>query len=145
MNTKTYLNTQRVLWWQTYLEEYSTTMHYIKGQNNFIADTFSCLDQINDSQSLERKNAPLEMPHELEQGCDIVQDAQILECFLNLPHMNDHSNNLLNYKYLAEQQVEDEKLQQLAKGKPDNYIMKTLNGHEVLCYVKMYDNPETKW
>ena len=85
------------------------------------------------------------MPHDLEQGCDIFQDAQMLECFLNLPHLNDHGNNPLNYKYLAKQQVEDEKLQQLAKGKPDNYVIRTLNEHKVLCYVKTYDNPETQW
>ena len=120
-------------------------MHYIKGQNNIIADAFSRLDRINDSQCLEGKNAPLEMPRVLEQGCDIVQDAQMLECFLNLPRLNDHGDNLLNYKYLDEQQLEDEKLQQLAKGKPDNCVVKTLNKNKVLCYVKMYDNPETQW
>ena len=46
------LNTQRVLWWQCYLEEYSPTMHYIKGQNNVIAEAFSWLDRIDDSQCL---------------------------------------------------------------------------------------------
>ena len=56
------LNTQRVLQWQCYLEEFSPTMHYIKGQNNVIADAFSRLDRINDSQCLEGKNAPWEMP-----------------------------------------------------------------------------------
>ena len=120
-------------------------MHYIKGQNNVIADAFSLLDLIGDSQCLEGKNAPLEMPHELEQGCNIVQDAKMFECFLNLPRLNDHGNNLLNYKYLAKQQVEEETLQQLAKRKPDNYVIKTLNRHEMLCYVKTYDNPETQW
>ena len=84
------------------------------------------------------------MPHELEQGCNIVQDAQILECFLNLQHLNNHGNNPLNYKYLAKQQVEDKKLQQMAKRKSDNYVIKTLNEHEVLCYVKTYDDPETQ-
>ena len=84
------------------------------------------------------------MPHELEQGCDIVQDAQMLECFLNLPWLNYHGNNLLNYKYLAEQQVENKKLRKIAKRKPDNYIMKSLNRQEGLCYVKTYDNPETQ-
>ena len=62
------LKTQRVLRWQCYLEEYSHTMHYIKGQNNVIADDFSRLDQIDDSQCLEGKNALLEMPCEVEQG-----------------------------------------------------------------------------
>ena len=118
-------------------------MHYIKVQNNVIDDAFSRLDWINDSQCLEGKNAPLEMPRELEQVCNIVQDAQMLECFLNLPRLNNHGKNPLNYKYLAEQQIEDEKLQQLANGRPDNYFMKKLNWHKVLCYVKTYDNPET--
>ena len=57
----------------------------------------------------------MEMSRELEQGCNIVQDAQMLECFLNLHCLNEHDDNLLNYKCLTEQQVEDEKLQQLAK------------------------------
>ena len=52
-------NTQRVLRWQLYLEEYSSTMNYIKRQNNVIADAFSQLDRIDDSQCLEGKNAPL--------------------------------------------------------------------------------------
>ena len=58
---------------------------------------------------------------------------------------SDNSNNLLIYKYFAKQQVEEKKLQQIAKGKPENYVIKTLNRHKVLCYVKMYDNPETQW
>ena len=74
-------------------------MHYIKGQNNIIADAFSQLDQIDDSQCLEGKNAPLEISRELEQGCNIVQDKQMLEWFLNLPCLNDLVNNLINDKY----------------------------------------------
>ena len=85
------------------------------------------------------------MPLELDQGCNIVQDEKILECFMNLPHLNDHGDNPLNYKYLAKQQLEDEKLQQLAKGRFVNYVIRKLNGHKVLCYVKTYDNPETQW
>ena len=86
-------------------------MHYIKGPNNIIADTFSRLDWINGFQSLEGKNASLEMPGAFEQGCNIVQDSQMIECFLNLPCLYDPSKNTLNYEYLSKQQVEDEKLQ----------------------------------
>ena len=64
---------------------------------------------------------------------------------MNLPIFNDPGNNSLNYGYLSEQQVEDKKLQQMAKRKPDKYAMKTLKGNKVLCYVKTYNNPETKW
>ena len=74
-------------------------MHYIKEQNNVIADAFSRLNRINDSQCLEGKNASFEMSRVLEKGFNIVQDAQMLECFLNLPRLNDHSDNPLNYKY----------------------------------------------
>ena len=65
-------------------------MHYIKGQNNILAVAFSQLDQIDDSQCLEGKNAPLEMPCELEQGCNVVKDAQMFKCILNLTRQNDH-------------------------------------------------------
>ena len=85
------------------------------------------------------------MPRDLEQGWGIVQDAKMLEHFLNLPHLNDHSDNPLNYKYLAEQQLEDEKLQELGKRKPDSYVTRTLNGLKVQCYVKTHDNAETQW
>ena len=85
-------------------------MHDIKGPNNVIADTFLWLERINDSLSLEGKNAPLEMPCVFEQSCKIDQDTQMLECFLNLLCLNEPVNNPLNYEYLAKQQFEDKKL-----------------------------------
>ena len=53
------LNTKQIIWWWCYLEEYSSTMNYIKGPNNVIADAFSWLHQLDDSQCLEGKNALL--------------------------------------------------------------------------------------
>ena len=60
------------------------------------------------------------MPLVFEQGCNIVKDAQMLEYLMNLLCLNDPGNNPLNYDYLAEQQIEDEKLQQMATRKSDN-------------------------
>ena len=84
------------------------------------------------------------MPSEVEQGCNIVQDAQMLEWFLNLQHLNDLGKNPVNYEYFAKQQVQDEKLQQIATRNPDNHAIKTLNGHAVLCYAKIGNEPDTK-
>ena len=120
-------------------------MHYIKGPNKNNADTFSWFNKINDSPCLEGKNPPLEMPYVFEQGCNIFQDAQMIECSLNLTHMNDPGNNLLNYKYLFEQQVEDKKLQKMATRKPENFVIKTFNVYKVLCYINTGNDPDMQW
>ena len=120
-------------------------MHYVKGATNVIADTFSRLERVDEPSVLEGKNMPLEMPIEPDKGCDIIQDAYMLECFLNLPRLSDPGKNPLNYEYIAQQQLEDEKLQHMASKYPKNYVMKNLNGYDILCYVKNGSDPEMQW
>jgi hypothetical protein len=42
-NTFTNLQTQRVLRWHLFLEDYAVQFHYIKGESNSLADALSCL------------------------------------------------------------------------------------------------------
>ena len=46
------LQTQRVLRWRCYIEEYSPTISYIKGPLNVIADTFSRMRIREDSNTI---------------------------------------------------------------------------------------------
>ena len=51
------LQTQRILCWRCYVEEYGPTIEYIKGPLNVIADTFSRLGRQDDvTQPLVGKN-----------------------------------------------------------------------------------------
>ena len=53
------LQTQRVIRWRLFVEEYSPTIKYIEGEKNCIADTLSRLDRKDDSQPIVGKdNAP---------------------------------------------------------------------------------------
>ena len=50
------LQTQRVIRWRLFVEEYSPKLEYIKGELNNIADTLSRLHRKDDSQSIVGKN-----------------------------------------------------------------------------------------
>ena len=50
------LQTQRVLRWRLFLEEYGPKFEYIKGELNVIADTFSRIRRKDDTEPLAWKN-----------------------------------------------------------------------------------------
>ena len=84
------LQTQRVLRWRCFVEEYNPTLQYIPGPKNTIADTFSRLHCKDDGMTptLEGKNTvPLGVPLSaaVEAHFSLIDDHKLSQCFLTLP------------------------------------------------------------
>ncbi len=75
------------LHWNSYVDKYDPTIHYIKGPGNVIADTFSRLLHKDEPSTLVgKKAAHVVSGSDLESlYSSLTDDKEILECFLNLP------------------------------------------------------------
>ena len=54
--TYTTFNTQRVMQWRYFIDEYSPDMHYLEGKLNVLANTFSRLPRFDKPTAMEGKN-----------------------------------------------------------------------------------------
>ena len=108
----TYANftSQHVLRWRLFLEEYNPIFHYIKGSDNTIADAFSWLPCL-EGQSPAVKQAFSPKESELAPGhfddhnshafSIMVDDDDMLECFLNFPEVDFQHPFALDYQGIA--------------------------------------------
>ena len=113
------LKTQRVLLWRNKIEEYSPILHYIEGPKNLLADNMSRLqrkltpDLLAEGKNLVDPRPETEDDDEHAFYVDLsysgLQDEEIfnvLECYLNLPEMDNPELNPLNFFHIREQQQE---------------------------------------
>ena len=70
-------NTQRVLRWRCFVEEYSPQLFYLQGKLNVLADAFSRLPRFSDAGGMEGKN---EASSATPEPMDMMQFAEIYEC-----------------------------------------------------------------
>jgi hypothetical protein len=81
---------QRVIQQLNYLEEYSPTYHHIPGKMNNIADIFSCLpgwEYIKYTLEEEKERlSNIELNNSYHTS--ILDDPELVDCFLNLPDLN---------------------------------------------------------
>ena len=104
-------NTERVMRWQLVLEEYGPQLHYIKGENNIIADALSRLD-------IQKDQKPQ------------VENMEYLSELYGMKSKELPKNAFpINLKLIQEFQQKDKKLCQLLQ-ENDNYTLKTFCGGE---------------
>lgn len=141
------LTSQRVLRWRCFVEEYSPKFHFIAGPENVLADAYSRVPR---AESLVGKNMPINDDvideNYLEAFYSVLDEPDLLDCFLNLPTMNMPAENPLNMEWIREQQQGDNTLLEQAERYSDRYFTKTFDDDiEIICYVKPGGDPELEW
>ena len=144
------LNSQRVLRWRTFVEEYSPTLHYIPGPENVVADALSRLDR--EDPVLEPQPAST-VEEVLEDAEDLMfisfGDTETYECidaYLNLPELDTPTDNPLNLEWIREKQQEDTSLLEKLHTYPERYMYREFDDDiNIICHVKPGDDAETQW
>jgi hypothetical protein len=110
-------NSDRVMRWRLYIEEYSPDLQYIKGTHNVIADALS---------HLEIKETPFEDTQESFLGQ--------MECFAKKADTDEF--HPLNYQQLKNAQDKDKTIQKILKMPKTLYLLKDFHGGKTTSCFK---------
>ena len=91
--------THHVLRWRFFIEEYHPTFHYIKGEDNVVADAMSWLP----TKALEEVDGiqhDADPKYNAEVFSIELYSESLLECFLHHPHLPDEIVFPLDYQLL---------------------------------------------
>lgn len=157
------LQSQRVLRWRMFLEDFHPIFHYIKGENNGFADALSRLPTSSSRWQNDHPKDPIDLyrrpnaeyptyspfsadasdadanksAHQtLSSFYSMATDSQLVNCFLHLP-VQDSLPFRLDFKSIAEAQAQDAELTELKQSHPNQYVNHTFaEDTQVCCYVK---------
>jgi RNase H-like domain found in reverse transcriptase len=127
------LQTQRVLRWRLFIEEFGPQFHYVKGSDNPVADALSRLS------FSERQNSNIniypENPRDVIRPRGslaapvldslasfytmVTDDPDLLDCFVHLPDQQDVPFQM-DYQTIAQAQAQDNELLQQLQTQPYN-------------------------
>lgn len=120
-------NSDRVLRWRLYIEEYSPNLQYIKGEENVVADALSRLPLVSDSTDSPPSNDTVESYY-----------ATLMECFGTKPAPTNHDFHPLSFQHIDEAQQTDPDLMKYLQKDTCKYQLKEFHGggkaRSLVCY-----------
>ena len=123
-------NTDRVMRWRLFLEEYSPDLRYIKGEHNVVADALSRLDLL---------QSPMDEAH----FTDEIRSH--LYCYAHEELSDDEMP--LSYQILGAHQSKDKQMLKKLKQKNSPYALQSFHGggtqRELICYKNKIVVPTT--
>ena len=125
-NTFQKLNTQRVLRWRLYMEDFGVQLHYIKGKTNELADALSRLPFAERQDPIEtqtQNKSADKSPSEADLNSYFsmaIDDDDLLDCFVHLP-ASEGVPFVLDYNTIRDAQAGDARLQHLRQTKPNQF------------------------
>ena len=139
------LNSQRVLRWRLFLEEFNPTFHYIEGKSNTLADALSRLSsKEGQSGSSPNTTTSQQLPQNVTRADNseamlaemsgtpdefsysiLVDDEELLECFLSFPEVTPEQPFALDFTNIANAQQQEE-LNQLCTAHPEHYTQEVM-------------------
>ena len=157
--TYTTLNSQRVLRWRLFLEDFHLTFHYIPGDHNLLADAekdpdaalalslvetmlHSKLDQTGQAFDPFVTHSP-EAPSAVFSSYSMAMDnPSLVDCFVNLPPFGDVPVPL-SFEACTAAHAQDATLQQKLVTDPAWYVQNQLAPNaNVICYLSQ---PNALW
>jgi transposase InsO family protein len=143
-NTFAKFQTQRVLRWRLFLEDFGVQFHYIKGESNSLADALSRLplaERQNPTDSFESDVLPSN-PVDNSFYSMAIDDDNLLDCFIHLPQSEDIPF-VLDYNTIRAAQAGDARLAVLRQTKPASFVEQLLAPNvSVTCYIP---EPNAPW
>ena len=84
---------------------------------------------------------PLSEMSDISYSCSLLEDPEMLQCFLNFPELDKDTVFALDYAAISTAQQSDERLQKLLKSHPQEYAPKVFSesGPQVICYMPSKD------
>lgn len=167
------LNSQRVLRWRLFLEDFSPTFRYIEGKNNVLADCFSRLprmDPPSEGKSVGPGKGTLidfsslpapDMDDDVDLGhgacrfkccrdkeshffSSFADDQELFESFVNYPTVAEMQNPM-ELRRIQELQFEDQELNAMRQRYPNRFVVRMITNRPLICYRNAVEDPPGSW